>query len=248
MTFSLNLPGTVSATANLPVQIDYVTDLANDSRCLGLWRLNDEYATFSGSDVTSFSNLKTGGPALASTSYRGVLATDNVIGRRVLACTNADPVQYEVAMDLSGYPGLTLAMGARILNDNSRLMLVNGADVIDIRSAASLGGAPQVRAFLGADFATITTTKDPRRLMKIMVSFDSSNDILFSISGETSVADTTTATIQTSTTFFVGSQNGSLAPEANIDHVAVFAVDMKLAANADLLAIYNQFLSEIYRA
>jgi len=247
MTFSLTLPGTVAATSNLPSQIDYVADLANDSRVIGIWRLNEDYATLSGSEVTSFANLKTGGLALTSTSFRGVLATDNVIGRKVLACTKADPVQYSIATDLSVNPGISVGFGVRILDDLSRLFLADGADNLYVQSTASGFGAPQVRAYLGSDVALINTTGDHRRLMKIMVTYDASDDILLAISGETSVADTTTATVQTTTNVFLGSQIGVVAPEANIDMFALFAVDINLAANADLLAIYNQFLSEIYR-
>lgn len=249
MTLSLKLPGAVSSAASLATQTDFIADLANDSRVLGIWRLNSDYATLSGSDVTSFANLKTGGLALTSTSYRGQLATDNVIGRSVLSCDNADPVQYECALDMSSYTasGMTFFLAGRFLNDGSRLAYTDGTYLMDFRTTLSGSSTPQLRGYLGtSEFAQVSRLGDPRRLTFATLAFDASADILLQANGDADATKTTTNPLSTTTKFYLGSQNVSLAPTANFDMVAVFLVDINAAANADLLALWNKFQTFIY--
>lgn len=247
MTLTLKMPGTAASSASLPTQRDFIADLANDSRVIGIWRLNSDYATLSGSDVTEFANLKTGGTALTSTSYRGQLATDNIIGRSVLSCAKADPVQYELSVAMASYAstGFTAFVAGRFLNDDDRLAYTNGTNYADIRTASG-GGNSQVKGFLsGSHSATVVRTKDVRRLSFATFVLDSSSDISMEVEGETTVT-ATTAVVQDGTTFYLGSQNGALAPEANFDMFALFGVDINATANADLKAIWQDFLSSVY--
>lgn len=235
---------TVAATTNrvFPNDIDYRAALTGPG-CIGFWRFDtpSSLAT-SGGKVASINNWKAGGPALNLHVGGGVVGATRVTGdgdRGQLRFAKADKTTYELATP----PAMSAAWS---LVFHATLRGINGSDFVnlfgDITFPAPWAGLSMVGRsliFSGAKGAEATAQSlADNAIVSVVASYDGAGNARLDLNGRS---------------FFDGGISGVWAPSAmqfggidfpiagDVDHVAVYSVDLHSAGQAARLAALQEW-------
>lgn len=251
MTLVLQTPVSV---ANAPLYRDFAALFTADIRVVGVWRLEDAYATFAGGNVTAFANMKAGGPPL-NALFGNVASTiaDPIIGRNVLHFDRTRASQYGVATDLSLYGGGAFTFFAAfrqlayVSYDFS--FMVRGAENTSVPFLrADRTGAPQLYPILtgiiGASARADLVVPDPFGWQGVTYSKDLNKGVTIEVRNGGKVTVATTIDNSATTQLQLGHAGTDRMPTANYALFALFNTDINLGNNADLKVMFEAFKRE----